>query len=100
MGESAESRNVVPVERDTGDVNPHQVKRRSRLNGNLDLNIEKFVSFDFAAVTDVLDDVGGVFGYLELLERAAHPDEDEDGKVEWAESWGWKCRVPAASTLM
>lgn len=48
----------------------------------------------------LLDDVGGVFGYLELLELAAHPDEDEDGKVEWAESWGWKCRVPAASTLM
>ena len=48
----------------------------------------------------LLDDVGGVFGYLELLERAAHPDEDEEDKVEWAESWGWKCRVPAASTLM
>ena len=30
-------KNVVPVERDTGDVNPHQVDRRSRLNGNLDL---------------------------------------------------------------
>ena len=48
----------------------------------------------------LLDDVGGVFGYLELLELAAHPDEDEEDKVEWAESWGWKCRVPAASTLM
>ena len=30
-------KNVVSVERDTGDVNPHQVERRSRLNGNLDL---------------------------------------------------------------
>ena len=30
------------------------------VNGNLDLNIEKFVTFDFAAVTDVVDDVGGI----------------------------------------
>ncbi|MDD6551459.1 MAG: LCP family protein [Lachnospiraceae bacterium] len=30
------------------------------MNGNLDLNIEKFVTFDFAAVTDVIDDVGGI----------------------------------------
>ena len=48
----------------------------------------------------LLDDVGGVSGYLELLEQAANPDEDEEGKVEWAESWGWKYRLPAASTLM
>lgn len=30
------------------------------MNGNLDLNLEKFVTFDFAAVTDVIDDVGGI----------------------------------------
>ena len=35
--EMLKNKNVVPVERDTGDVNPHQVERRSRLNGNLDL---------------------------------------------------------------
>ena len=30
------------------------------MNGNLDLDLEKFVTFDFAAVTDVIDDVGGI----------------------------------------
>lgn len=30
------------------------------VNGNLDLDLDKFVTFDFAAVTDVIDDVGGV----------------------------------------
>ena len=30
------------------------------INGNLDLNLDKFVTFDFSAVTDVIDDVGGI----------------------------------------
>jgi len=30
------------------------------VNGNLDLNLDKFVTFDFKAVTDVIDDLGGV----------------------------------------
>ncbi|MQN01236.1 MAG: LytR family transcriptional regulator [Lachnospiraceae bacterium] len=30
------------------------------MNGNLDLNVSKFVTFDFNAVVDVVDDIGGI----------------------------------------
>ncbi|MGN0240605.1 MAG: LCP family protein, partial [Candidatus Weimeria sp.] len=61
------------------------------VNGNLDLDVEKFVTFDFAAVTDVIDDVGGIEvdvseSEYEALNSTRYPTIPEVAKLSGKEA--------------
>ncbi len=50
---------------------------------------------------NVMDDVGGVYGFYDFLQQLCHADADEKGQMQlWARMQGWNGRQPNAKNIL
>lgn len=49
---------------------------------------------------NVMDDVGGVYGYLDFLNKIYNNDPEKEELLNWSTIWDWKRRVPKPDKLV
>ena len=47
-----------------------------------------------------MDDVGGVYGYLDFLNKIYNNDPEKEELLNWSTIWDWKRRVPKPDKLV